>query len=87
MDPGDGAAGGGWRPGLEAPEGQAEVLRKALHDEGYADADLGDGVAVLVPLVGHTLTVPLPEGGALHSLDEGERLRVAASASAAAWKG
>ncbi|KAG1268151.1 hypothetical protein G6F66_014030 [Rhizopus arrhizus] len=48
----DFAAWGGWRPGLEAPEGQAEVLRKALHDEGYADADLGDGVAVLVPLPG-----------------------------------
>ena len=69
----DFAAWGGWQPGLEAPEGQAEVLRKALHDEGYADVDLDDGVAVLVPLVGHTLTVPLPEGGALHSLGEGER--------------
>ncbi len=69
----DFAAWGDWQPGLEAPEGQAEVLRKALHDEGYADVDLDDGVAVLVPLVGHTLTVPLPEGGALHSLGEGER--------------
>ncbi|MEW6384246.1 MAG: PD-(D/E)XK nuclease family protein, partial [Pseudomonadota bacterium] len=69
----DFAAWADWQPGLEAPEGQAEVLRKALHDEGYADVDLDDGVAVLVPLVGHTLTVPLPEGGALHSLGEGER--------------
>ena len=48
-------------------------VRKALRDEGYADVDLDDGVSVLVPLVGHTLTVPLPEGGALHSLGEGER--------------
>jgi exodeoxyribonuclease V beta subunit len=69
----DFAAWAGWQPGLPAPEGQAEVLRKALHDEGYADADLEEGVAVLVPLVGHTLTVPLPEGGALHSLGDGER--------------
>lgn len=69
----DFAAWADWQPGREAPEGQAEVLRKALHDEGYADVDLDDGVAVLVPLVGHTLTVPLPEGGALHSLGEGER--------------
>lgn len=69
----DFAAWGGWQPGQPAPQDQAEVLRKALHDEGYADADLDDGVDVLVPLVGHTLTVPLPEGGALHSLAEGER--------------
>ncbi len=47
----DFAAWADWQPGLEAPE--AEVLRKALHDEGYADVDLDD-VAVLVPLVGHT---------------------------------
>ncbi len=69
----DFAAWGGWRPDRPAPEGQADLLRKALHDEGYADEDLDDGVAVLVPLVGHTLTVALPEGGALHSLGEGER--------------
>ena len=69
----DFAAWGDWQPGREAPEGQADVLRKALHDEGYADVDLDDGVPVLVPLVGHTLTVPLPEGGALYSLGEGER--------------
>ncbi|KAF1013203.1 MAG: RecBCD enzyme subunit RecB [Stenotrophomonas maltophilia] len=57
-----------WQPGQPAPEGQAAILRDALHAEGYADADLDNGVAVLVPLVGHTLTVTLPEGGALHSL-------------------
>ncbi|HDS1581721.1 TPA: exodeoxyribonuclease V subunit beta [Stenotrophomonas maltophilia] len=69
----DFAAWADWQPGQQAPDGQAQVLRKALHDEGYADADLDEGVTVLVPLVGHTLTVPLPEGGALHSLAEGER--------------
>ncbi|WP_406233819.1 exodeoxyribonuclease V subunit beta [Isoptericola jiangsuensis] len=69
----DFAAWGGWTADQPAPEGQVDLLRKALHDEGYADEDLDDGVAVLVPLVGHTLTVALPEGGALHSLGEGER--------------
>ena len=69
----DFAAWGGWTPGQSAPEGQADLLRRALHDEGYPDEDLDDGVAVLVPLVGHTLTVALPEGGPLHSLGEGER--------------
>ncbi|HDS0951169.1 TPA: exodeoxyribonuclease V subunit beta [Stenotrophomonas maltophilia] len=69
----DFAAWAGWQPDQPAPEGQEGLLRKALHDEGYPDEDLDDGVAVLVPLVGHTLTVALPEGGALHSLAEGER--------------
>ncbi len=63
----------GWQPGDPAPEGQAQVLRDALRDEGYADVDLEDGVATLVPLVGHTLTVPLPEGGALCSVPAEQR--------------
>jgi len=54
-----------WRPGQPPPPGQADVLYKALREGGYADPDLRDGVGVLTPLVGHTLTVPLPEGGAL----------------------
>ena len=57
-----------WRAGDPAPGDEAEVLRESLRSEGYADADLDDGVAVLVPLVGQTLTVQLPEGGALHSV-------------------
>jgi len=69
----DFAAWGAWRAGQEAPDGQAAVLRRSLREEGYADADLDDGVAVLVPLVGHTLTVPLPEGGALHGVPVHER--------------
>lgn len=69
----DFAAWAGWRSGAPAPEGQAQVLRRALREEGYADADLDDGVDVLVPLVGHTLTVALPEGGALHSLPADDR--------------
>lgn len=69
----DFAAWGAWQPGQEAPEGQAVVLRKALRDEGYADADLDDGIAVLVPLVGQTLVAELPEGGALYSVPAHDR--------------
>ncbi|WP_433853068.1 UvrD-helicase domain-containing protein [Stenotrophomonas nitritireducens] len=63
----------GWRPGDAAPEGQAEVIAMALRAEGYAGGDIDDGVAVLTTLVGQTLTVALPEGGALHALGAGER--------------
>ncbi|WP_349986292.1 UvrD-helicase domain-containing protein [Stenotrophomonas sp. WHRI 8082] len=69
----DFAAWGLWQPGEPAPEGQDAVLRKALREEGYADTDLDEGIAVLTPLVGHTLTVELPEGGALYSLPSEER--------------
>nr|WP_258012834.1 exodeoxyribonuclease V subunit beta [Stenotrophomonas maltophilia] len=69
----DFAAWGAWQPGQEAPEGQAAVLRKALREEGYADADLDDGIAVLVPLVGQTLIAELPEGGALYSVPAQDR--------------
>ncbi len=47
------------------PEGQDAPLRAALRGEGYADADLDYGVAALTTLVGHTLTVVLPEGARL----------------------
>ena len=58
----------GWQAGQPAPGEEAEVLRSSLRAEGYAEQDLGDGVAMLTGLVGQTLTVPLPEGGALHDL-------------------
>ncbi|MBN8800580.1 MAG: PD-(D/E)XK nuclease family protein, partial [Stenotrophomonas acidaminiphila] len=63
----------GWRPGDDAPAGQAGVIAAALRAEGYAEADIDDGVALLTALVGQTLTVALPEGGALHALGPGER--------------
>ncbi|WP_282296981.1 exodeoxyribonuclease V subunit beta [Stenotrophomonas sp. PS02289] len=69
----DFAAWADWQPGADAPEGQDAALRASLRTEGYADEDLDEGVAVLVPLVGHTLTVTLPEGGALHSLAAAQR--------------
>ncbi len=64
----DFALWGGWQAGQPAPGGEAEVLRTSLRAEGYAEEDLDDGVAMLTALVGQTLTVPLPEGGALHDL-------------------
>jgi len=51
-----------WQPGAPAPDGQAEVIVDALHEGGYAEADIDDGLAVLVPLVGQTLCTTLPEG-------------------------
>ena len=69
----DFAAWAAWQPGDAAPQGQDAIIAGALHKESYAEADIADGVALLTTLVGQTLTVALPEGGALHSLGEGER--------------
>jgi len=60
----DFAAWAQW-PQVAAPDAQCEHLRAALQAEGYGEADLDDGIAVLEPLIGHTLTVPLPEGAQL----------------------
>ncbi|HVR80655.1 MAG TPA: exodeoxyribonuclease V subunit beta [Luteimonas sp.] len=64
-----------WRDwcGDVAPEGQGAALHAALRAEGYADAELDDGIAALTPLVGHTLTVALPEGGRLCDLSTDAR--------------
>ncbi|MGE8290013.1 MAG: PD-(D/E)XK nuclease family protein, partial [Stenotrophomonas sp.] len=62
-----------WQPGGQAPEGQAEIIARAMRADGYIDEEIDDGVALLTELIGQTLTVTLPEGGALHSLGEGER--------------
>lgn len=58
----DFAAWRDWQPGDPAPHAQAEVIVQALREGGYAEADIDDGLAVLVPLVGQTLCTPLPEG-------------------------
>ncbi len=63
----------GWQAGDAPPPGQAEIIAQALRDDGYEEAAIADGVALLTGLIGQTLTVALPEGGALHSLGEGER--------------
>ena len=64
----DFAQWGGWQAGQPAPGEEADILRASLRAEGYAEEDLDDGVAMLTALVGQALTVPLPEGGALHDL-------------------
>jgi exodeoxyribonuclease V beta subunit len=56
-----------WRGG-NPPPAQADALADALRAEGYADADLDDGIATLTSLIGNTLTVALPEGGRLCDL-------------------
>ncbi|TQD46649.1 UvrD-helicase domain-containing protein [Marilutibacter aestuarii] len=53
-----------WRGG-PAPGGQDMPLREALARGGFADADIDDGATLLAQLIGHTLTVQLPEGGRL----------------------
>ncbi|MBL8257767.1 MAG: UvrD-helicase domain-containing protein [Pseudoxanthomonas mexicana] len=58
----DFAAWRDWRPGDAAPVAQDLVIADALREGGYADAEIVDGLDVLVPLVGHTLGTVLPEG-------------------------
>jgi len=55
----------GWQSGTSVPETQIKPLRAALAMEGYLGAQQDDGLAILTPLIGHTLTTILPEGGAL----------------------
>src|SRR5690606_18027302 len=53
----------GWTPGAPAPTGDdAKLIVERLRAGGYRDEDLDDGLAVLTPLLGQTLTVALPEG-------------------------
>ena len=63
----------GWQPGATASESQRTPLREALEAGGYIEADIEDGVEALVPLVGQTLTVILPEGIRLADLPEEQR--------------
>ncbi|HEY0502971.1 MAG TPA: exodeoxyribonuclease V subunit beta [Lysobacter sp.] len=69
----DFAAWSDW-PRREVPDAELAHLRAALHAEGYGDDDLADGIDVLVPLIGHTLTVRLPEGARLCEVPHEQRL-------------
>ena len=69
----DFAAWRGWRPGDAAPAGEHAVLAAALEDGGYAAAELDDGIALTTALIGHSLTVVLPEGVRLCDVPAGER--------------
>ena len=50
---------------------RTQALREALPAEATRQADVDDGIAELAPLVGRTLTVPLPEGARLCELPAG----------------
>jgi exodeoxyribonuclease V beta subunit len=51
-----------WREVATAPADDAREIDEALAGEGYAADALADGLALSTRLVGHTLTVALPEG-------------------------
>ncbi|MDH5832399.1 exodeoxyribonuclease V subunit beta [Luteimonas sp. M1R5S59] len=52
-----------WAPGTPAPTDEdAALIAERLRAGGYPAEDIDDGIDMLVPLIGHTLTVPLPEG-------------------------
>ncbi|GGK16753.1 UvrD-helicase domain-containing protein [Luteimonas terricola] len=52
-----------WTPGAPAPgSDDAKLIADRLRAGGYPAEDIEDGINVLTPLIGHTLTVALPEG-------------------------
>ena len=56
-----------WRgfAGDAVPPGQQDALVEAFRAEGYAQADIDDGLPLLGSLVGHTLAATLPGGARL----------------------
>lgn len=62
-----------WQPGDAAPALELAVLEGALRAGGYPAEEIADGVEVLTALIGHTLTVALPEGLRLCALPAEER--------------
>ena len=50
------------------PAGEEEILTAALRREGYADAELDDGVPLLARLIRDTLNARMPEGARLCDL-------------------
>ncbi|WP_462114689.1 UvrD-helicase domain-containing protein [Lysobacter xanthus] len=60
----DFAAWRDWRDG-PPPAGQHEALIEAFRAQGYSQTDVDDGLPLLAALVGHTLTVSMPEGARL----------------------
>lgn len=69
----DFAAWRDWQAGAVMPALSLDPLREALKSGGYGEADMEDGVAALLPLVGNTLTVALPEGIRLADLPDAQR--------------
>lgn len=62
-----------WHPGQAAPAEEAHVIATALRGEGYGEDALDDGIALTTQLIGHTLTVALPEGTRLCDVPASER--------------
>ena len=69
----DFAAWQGWHGGAPAPATEVAAIDQALRGEGYGQADLADGRAVLAELIGQTLIAALPEGGRLCDLPATQR--------------
>ena len=69
----DFAAWRGWQPNDAAPDDEAPIIAKALHDEGYAADVIEDGIALTTGFIGQTLTVTLPEGTRLCDVPADER--------------
>lgn len=68
----DFAAWRAWREG-PPPAGQQDALVDAFRTNGYSQADVDDGLPLLTALVGHTLTVAMPEGARLCDLPDAQR--------------
>ncbi|MGO3128125.1 MAG: UvrD-helicase domain-containing protein [Luteimonas sp.] len=62
-----------WAPGNAAPAADAEIIVERLRAAGYTGEDIDDGLDVLTPLIGQTLTVRLPEGVRLTDVPAGRR--------------
>jgi len=69
----DFAAWRDWQAGDGSPPSESDVIAQALQDGGYGAAELDDGIALTTSLLGHTLTVALPEGVRLCDVPAGER--------------
>ncbi|MGY1410786.1 UvrD-helicase domain-containing protein [Luteimonas sp. A611] len=63
-----------WTPDAPAPTADdTDLIAERLRAGGYPADDIDDGIKVLTPLIGHTLTVPLPEGVRLADVPAGQR--------------
>ncbi|MBP3983978.1 UvrD-helicase domain-containing protein [Pseudoxanthomonas helianthi] len=62
-----------WRAGDDAPANEAITIAEALQASGYTADGLEAGGALTTRLVGHTLTVALPEGVRLCDLPADQR--------------
>jgi exodeoxyribonuclease V beta subunit len=57
-----------WRADAAPPPGEETALSAALRREGYADADIGDGLPLLGRLIREALNTRMPEGARLCDL-------------------